>query len=105
MNDTPEQILDDVRARLKSDPRFEFKQAGKVLRQGRCPECGKKECYVYLDTPFLIRCGRSNNCGWSESTRKLYPDLFDNFSKRYANDPNPNAAADAYMKYNRGFDP
>ncbi|MFZ1180903.1 MAG: hypothetical protein WAN92_05190 [Herbaspirillum sp.] len=48
-----------------------------------------------------------NNCGWEGHVKELYPDLFEKWSERYPSTPenrNPNAAADAYLKFGRGFD-
>ncbi|WP_374518899.1 toprim domain-containing protein [Undibacterium squillarum] len=87
---------------------FKFKpEASGMLRGGVCPSCKKKELYTNADHPWVLRCGRLNNCGEIFHVKELYPDLFDNWSDRYKPTPennNPNAAADAYMKHGRGFD-
>lgn len=99
-----ELVLDDIRRALISDPAFQFKQNSNMLRGGVCPNCGKKECYISLEKPFRVSCGRIDKCQWSESVWKLYPDIFEIKTEQYHNDPNPNACADAYMSLNRGFD-
>lgn len=85
---------------------FHFKpeQQG-FLRGGTCPECQKKELYAHGDHPWVVRCGRLNNCGWEGHVKDLYPDLFDDWTKRYQTPEavSPNAAADAYMQHGRGF--
>ena len=45
------------------------------------------------------------NCGYTESTRNLLPDLFSEFAKKYPpTEENPRATADAYLGLDRGFD-
>lgn len=86
---------------------FNFKkEAGGYLRGGECPTCGKKELFVNANNPWIIKCGRLNNCGENFHVKERYPELFDNWSERYQPTPqnnNPNAAADAYMHLARGF--
>ncbi|PTQ90249.1 toprim domain-containing protein [Agitococcus lubricus] len=97
-------IKSDALTRLQSD--FDFKLTGnrKWLQEGRCPSCHKKELYGSAEAPWVIKCGRINNCGYENGLRDLYPDLFESWSDRFkADDKNPNAAADAYLKEARGF--
>lgn len=76
------------------------------LRQGECPSCRKKELYVSEDKPWIVRCGRLNNCGYEAHVKDLYPFLFEDWSKRAEplKAANPNAAADLYLQQARGFD-
>lgn len=85
---------------------YGFKERGEWLRQGLCPACGKKELYTNAHNPWVLRCGRLNNCGFEGHVKELFPEVFDNWSKRYAEQTktNPNAAADAYLAHARGFD-
>lgn len=93
----------EVLQRLKSD--YAFKERGTYLRQGRCPSCDKKELWANADKPWVLRCGRENRCGDSFHVKELYPDIFDDWSKRHKQTrENPNAAADAYLLHARGFD-
>ncbi|HZS81188.1 MAG TPA: toprim domain-containing protein [Herbaspirillum sp.] len=95
----------DVLERL-SEFKFRKEQRG-YLRGGTCPSCHKKELYTHADHPWVVRCGRLNHCGWEGHVKELYPDLFEKWSERYPSTPenrNPNAAADAYLKFGRGFD-
>lgn len=95
-------LLNDVRRRLDE---FEFKQQGDWLRKGRCPSCAKRELYTHADSPWVLRCGRLNNCNYEIHVKELYSDLFEHWSTRYPATPeNPRAAADAYLSSNRGFD-
>lgn len=96
-------LLHEVRGRLDE---FEFKERSGWLRQGVCPSCRKNELYTHAETPWVIKCGRLNNCGYESHIKELYPDLFDHWSKRYQveTSTNPHAAADAYLSIGRGFD-
>lgn len=98
-----EPLLREVLDRLGE---FKFKETKGWLRQGKCPNCHKRELYTHADAPWVLRCGRLNKCGYEAHIKELYPDLFDNWSKRYAVEQtkNPNAAADAYLSLGRGFD-
>ncbi|MFZ6712037.1 toprim domain-containing protein [Undibacterium sp. TC9W] len=98
-----QEILD----RLLKEFRFKKEMKG-YLRGGECPTCKKKELFVHAGNPWVVRCGRLNNCGETWHVKDLYPELFDNWSDRYKplpeNNNNPNAAADAYLRMSRGFD-
>ncbi len=90
-------------ARLIADYGFEDK--GTWLQKGHCPECGKKEVFTHTQHPWILRCGRQNRCGWEQSVKDLYSDLFDNWSTRFpVCKDQPNAAAKAYLRDARGFD-
>jgi hypothetical protein len=89
---------------LMEDSRFQFKDKGGYLREGICPDCGKKELYVRKTQPWRIACGRENKCGSSWTAKELLPHLFENYIKRFPPTPeNPKATADAYIMEDRGF--
>lgn len=93
-----------VRALLQ-DSTFGFQDCGTHLRKGVCPSCGKRELWIKKDEPWRVSCNRSNNCGWTASTRELLPEVFSEFSKRYApTQEDPRRTADAVMGIDRGFD-
>lgn len=95
-------VLPDIKKRLLSE--FKFKDKGEWLQGGKCPDCSEKELFTHAETPWVIKCGRLNNCGFERHAKDLYPDLFENFNKRYKPSyENPNATADAYMEVARGF--
>ncbi|WP_298808397.1 toprim domain-containing protein [uncultured Sphingomonas sp.] len=97
------EILREVTAKLKAD--YGLKEQGRYLRQGKCPACDKKELYTSADKPYVLRCGRENRCGQTFAVKTLYPEIFDDWSKRHVSTPaQPNAAADAYLAHGRGFD-
>jgi len=83
---------------------FDFKESKDHLNKGRCPSCNKKELHTPINHPWIIRCGRLNNCGYEELTRDVLPDLFEDINKKHpATASNPNATADAYMNLHRGL--
>lgn len=95
----------EIHKRVVND--YNFKEEGEMLRKGECPSCGKKELYTNAEFPWVLRCGRLNNCGGVYHVKDLYPDLFDNWSNRFpttVENKNPNAAAEAYLQHGRGFD-
>jgi hypothetical protein len=96
-------IHQEVLTRLEP---YGFKERAGWLRQGLCPACNKKELYTNAEHPWVLRCGRLNNCGWEGHVKELLSDIFDHWSKRYEEEQktNPNAAADAYLVHARGFD-
>jgi len=105
------QLHADVTLRLTRD--FEFKERGRYLQQGRCPECGKREMFVQAESPWMLKCGRENKCGAQFHIKELFPELFESWSDRYGRSDSPAAqaepasktpVADAYLKYGRGFD-
>jgi hypothetical protein len=96
-------LLKEVTERLKRD--YGFKTKGVWLQEGKCDSCGKREVYARADAPWVLRCGRINRCGAETHVKQLYPDIFDDWSKRYVRTAQaPNAAADAYLLHARGFD-
>lgn len=97
-------IYAELLPRLERDFKFTKDQKG-WLRGGTCPTCGKKELYTNKEHPWVLRCGRLEKCGVEIHVKDEYSDLFDNWSNRYQKTAeNPNAAADAYLRVNRGFD-
>lgn len=94
------QILD----KLKEKYAFR-KVKGKWLQEGKCPQCGEREFYTSAEDPKIAKCGRENNCGFQISVRDALPDLFEDWSKRFKQtETDPNAAADAYLRHERGLD-
>lgn len=84
---------------------FAFRKEGDWLRKGKCPDCGKKELYTHAVTPRTLKCGRMNKCGFDRSVKDWYPEIFDDWSKRFkTTEVDPHAAADAYLTHGRGFD-
>lgn len=97
-------VREDVLRRLMSD--FRFKRNGDWLQQGTCPKCQKREVFASAKTPWTVKCGRENKCGWNATTKELYPDAYGKFNERFpATTEDPNATADAYMSFVRGFAP
>lgn len=86
--------------------RYKFRKTGGAwLQEGECPDCGKWELFCSATSPKIVKCGKENNCGYSDSVRNLLPDLFEDWSKRFeSTETDPNAAADAYLQHERGLD-
>lgn len=97
------ELHQEITRRILAD--YAFKERGEWLREGRCPDCGKKELYTKAAAPWVMRCGRLNHCGWEGHAQDLYPELFESWSDRYKPTyEQPTASADAYLQYARGFD-
>lgn len=104
-------LLTDIADRLQAPP-YGMKPRGKYLRAGVCPSCAHKSLWTWLESPWVSKCERANNCGAEFHAKELFSDLFESWTDRYqapeATKPeaerNPNAAADAYLKLGRGFD-
>lgn len=87
--------------------KYDFRKTkGKWLQEGNCPGCNERELYTAAEDPKMLKCGRSNNCGFEMSVRDALPELFEDWSKRFEKEleTDPNAAADAYLRYERGLD-
>jgi len=96
------QLLDEVTRRLVKH--YGFKEKKDWLRGGKCPDCSKNELYASAKAPWVLRCGRTNNCGHESRIKDIYDDLFDNWSDRFKRtESDPNAAADAYLSSSRGL--
>lgn len=92
----------EITRRLEAD--FKLKKKGNWLQKGRCPDCQQNELYAKADKPWLLKCGRENNCGAEIHVKDLYRDLFESWSDRYpVTEADPSAAADAYLQSARGF--
>nr|WP_317892058.1 toprim domain-containing protein [uncultured Sphingomonas sp.] len=97
------EIHTEVTKRLKA--KFAFKEEGTYLRKGKCPQCDKLDLWTWAEKPWVLRCGRIERCGWEGHVKELFPDIFDDWSKRHKQtEQQPNAAADAYLQHARGFD-
>ncbi|VVT07200.1 toprim domain-containing protein [Erythrobacter sp. EC-HK427] len=97
-------LADEVIKALQRDFRFK-KTGGAWLQEGTCPQCGKREAFCSAKEPKIVRCGRSERCGWQDTVRNLLPDLFEDWSKRFpATETEPDAAAEAYLIHERGLD-
>ena len=84
---------------------FNFKKVGEWYREGRCPNCNEKELYTHAETPRMVKCGRTNKCGYEEHVKDICDDLFKDWSKDFPKTTaSPTASADAYLIQSRGFD-
>jgi hypothetical protein len=95
-------LNDQILARLQTE--FKFKEHGDHLREGICPACNKKSAWTWKDKPGLVQCNRTNKCGWSATSKELFPELFENLNKKYPATPAyPTQTADVYLSLIRGF--
>lgn len=92
--------VSEIVKRLQAD--YGMKHQRGYLREGQCPECGKKELFISATEPHHLKCGRDNKCGWGIKTRELYPDLWKPLHEQYPPTPaDPNATARAYLRMRR----
>lgn len=100
-----EDIRQQVLQRIERDYGLKHRPSTEYMRGGKCPACGQKELYTSFQNPWVLRCGRQAKCGHEVSVKDVYDDLFDDWSKRHERtETAPHAAADAYLRYSRGFD-
>ncbi|MBD3895269.1 toprim domain-containing protein [Halomonas sp. ML-15] len=100
-------LRQDILARLMRD--YEAQERGPYLRRVRCPDCGMREAYISAEAPWMLKCGRENNCGSQIHVKSLFPELFESWTERYAPKPGEKAAsqtpvADGYLRDGRGFE-
>ncbi|RAH37546.1 toprim domain-containing protein [Halomonas sp. SL1] len=99
-------LRQDILARLQRDYRAE--ERGPYLQKVLCPDCGKREAYIAAEAPWMLKCGRENNCGSQVHVKSLFPELFSSWTERYdvpeqrAESETP--VADGYLRDGRGFD-
>lgn len=101
----PKNQRDEIIRRFVAETGAQPQGNGERYKKGVCPSCGKKSLWVFADNPWKIQCDKANNCGYEISAREMYPDVFDNFSKRYAAEMETDnrAIAKAYLREARGF--
>ncbi|MGV7167425.1 toprim domain-containing protein [Xanthomonas citri] len=100
-----EDLRQQVLSRLERDYGLKHRSGTEYMRGGKCPSCSKKELYTNHLKPWVVKCGRQSKCGRELHVKDLYDDLFDDWSQRFQPTPTaPNAAADAYLQFSRGFD-
>lgn len=104
-------LRQDIVARLTRD--YAAVERGPYLQKVECPECGKREAYINADAPWMLKCGRENNCGTQIHVKALFPEFFRSWSERYAPRADQPAherpqsqtpVADGYLQDGRGFE-
>lgn len=100
-------LRQDILARLLRE--YDAQERGPYLQKVRCPDCGKREAYIAADAPWMLKCGRENNCGAQIHVKELFPEFFESWSERYAPKPHEKPAsqtpvADGYLRDGRGFE-
>ena len=95
----------EILNKLLDDQQLSLIDKGQILRDGICPECSKKTVWIGKNTPWMLRCDRETKCGYTETIKERYPELFSNWQERYpVTQVDPKATAKAYMMYKRGLD-
>lgn len=103
-------LRQDILARLQRDYRAE--ERGPYLQKVQCPGCGKREAYIATEAPWMLKCGRENNCGSQIHVKELFPEFFASWSERYApsadqplheKPTSTTPVADGYLRDGRGF--
>lgn len=101
----PHEIRAEVLSRLEFQYGLKHMTGTQYMRKGTCPACNKKELFSRHDEPWFIKCGRESKCGEQWHVKELFDDLFDDYSKRFpTSESAPNASADNYLQFARGFD-
>lgn len=77
---------------------------GKRYKYGICPSCSEKKLWMFTSNPWTVQCD-SKSCGYKESTKELFPNLFQTYAERFdsTKTEDPKAAAKAYLSEKRGF--
>lgn len=96
---------DEIIRRFVAETGAQPQASGERYKKGVCPSCGKKSLWIFGDNPWKIQCDKLNSCGYEISAREMYPDVFENFSKRYATEmeTDSRAIAKAYLREARDF--
>lgn len=102
-------IKHEVLAALQG-PTYNGKLAGKYISKIECPSCDKPEAFAGIDEPWVVKCGRANNCGEYHHVKDLFPEFFETWTERFQpateedRIKHPTAVADAYLMDGRGFE-
>ncbi len=74
------------------------KRLDNTINYIKCPVCGEKSAFFNADKGLCIICHRCNNCGAITPPKEYFPELFQDFSKRFPkNEADPKATARAYL--------
>jgi len=95
-------LIPEIQSHLIHD--YGMKQTRKYLEQDTCPRCHKKTLWTWIENPWNIQCNRKSKCAYEVTAKALYPELWQDLSKRHP--PiieNQNATANAYMQLVRGL--
>ncbi len=85
---------------------YGFKSSGNgYLINGTCPDCSKRELFTDSNKPFTLKCNRLNKCGYEETIKDIYPEVFEDLTKKHpATKEDPRVTAKVYLSQVRGFD-
>ncbi len=95
-------LIPEIQSHLIVD--YAMKVTGNYLERGVCPQCHKKTFWTWKENPWHIQCNRKSKCAYEVTAKTLYPELWQDLSKRYPPSlENKQATADAYMQLIRGL--
>ena len=100
-------LLQDITTALTTN--YSAEESSGYLYKIECTSCGKREAFTSKTDPWVIQCGRANNCGASHHVQALFPHLFESWTERYTpktkqqQQQHPTAVADGYLRDGRGF--
>jgi len=104
MFDMDNEILEALEGDMDLNLKTKGSGAKRVLR-GRCPDCNRSSLWIKADKPWYLNCDHEGSCGFNETVKQRYPELWENLGDRFpATESDPKATAKAYMKIQRGFE-
>lgn len=53
---------------------YKMEVKGHLLINGRCPRCGRRSLFAYVEHPQLVLCGARVQCGWVEELASPHPE-------------------------------
>ena len=99
---------DEVLEAIRKDGQLKYsksKEKTKHISGLNCPGCNRPTAFISIDQPHRLSCSHTgSSCGWYETTRSRYRELWENLEDKHpATVEDPKATAKAYMSM-RGFD-
>jgi hypothetical protein len=99
---------DHVLEAIRNDRYLQYsksKEKTKFISGLNCPGCNRPTAFISIEKPYRLSCSHTGgSCGWYQTTRDRYSDLWENLEDKFpASIQDPKATAKAYMSM-RGFD-
>lgn len=99
---------DHVLDAIRKDSQLQYrsnKENNKFISGLMCPDCKRPTVFIGIQKPYRLSCSHTgSSCGYYETTRSRYSELWENLEDKFPASPeDPNATAKAYMSM-RGFD-
>jgi len=97
-------LVPQIISKLEQKFGMKLSKDGRSLRAGVCPDCSKKTLWTWAHSPGQIQCDRTNKCGFVDTSKSLFPEVFVVLTEKYPpTEKQPNATADKYLSLIRGF--